>query len=277
MKEYLPYPFADLALACRLEGAEAAANASFVDTRARLQPESHAKWIEVSGAHAMFDGAESPVTQTFGVGILGDAGAGELEAIEAFYSLHGAHVDHEICPMIDTELLQLLVKRQYHPIEQTSVLYRPIKPGLELGHKSEKTLQVEVAVDYETDRWARVAALGWSEFVEYADVIYELSRISAHRPDSVVFWAKSAGRPIATGALSLYQGVALLAGASTIPEARRQGAQSELLEARLLYAVDNGCDLAMMVARPGSASQRNAERNGFRIAYTRTKWRMQSK
>jgi hypothetical protein len=30
----------------------------------------------------------------------------------------------------------------------------------------------------------------------------------------------------------------------------------------------------MMVALPGSASQRNAERQGFRIAYTRTKWQL---
>jgi hypothetical protein len=28
-----------------------------------------------------------------------------------------------------------------------------------------------------------------------------------------------------------------------------------------------------MGAQPGSGSQRNAERNGFRIAYTRIKWR----
>jgi len=40
------------------------------------------------------------------------------------------------------------------------------------------------------------------------------------------------------------------------------------------YAFDQGCDLAMMVAEVGSRSQRNAERRGFRIAYTRTKWRL---
>jgi hypothetical protein len=33
-----------------------------------------------------------------------------------------------------------------------------------------------------------------------------------------------------------------------------------------------GCDLAMMCAQPESASQRNAERNGFRVVYTRIKW-----
>ena len=76
------------------------------------------------------------------------------------------------------------------------------------------------------------------------------------------------------GADARRRGVALLAGASTVPEGRRQGAQRALLEARLQTAVDAGCDLAMMVAAPGSASQRNAERQGFRIAYTRTKWQL---
>jgi hypothetical protein len=40
------------------------------------------------------------------------------------------------------------------------------------------------------------------------------------------------------------------------------------------YAFEHGCDLAMMVAEAGSDSQRNAERQGFRIAYTRMKWRL---
>ena len=40
------------------------------------------------------------------------------------------------------------------------------------------------------------------------------------------------------------------------------------------YAFDHGCDLAMMVAEAGSNSQRNAERKGFQVAYTRTKWRL---
>jgi hypothetical protein len=40
------------------------------------------------------------------------------------------------------------------------------------------------------------------------------------------------------------------------------------------HAFNHGCDLAMMVAEPGSSSQRNAEREEFRIAYSRTKWRL---
>ena len=88
------------------------------------------------------------------------------------------------------------------------------------------------------------------------------------------FVASIDGQSIATAALFMHDRIALLAGASTVPEGRRQGAQLALLEARLQTAVDAGCDLAMMVAAPGSASQRNAERQGFRVAYTRTKWQL---
>ena len=48
-----------------------------------------------------------------------------------------------------------------------------------------------------------------------------------------------------------------------------------LLEERLRYGASHGCTVAMMVTQPGSGSQRNAERHGFRIAYTRTKWQLQ--
>lgn len=62
-------------------------------------------------------------------------------------------------------------------------------------------------------------------------------------------------------------------------EARRRvhpesGLQTALIETRMQYAFDQGCDLLMIVVEPGSDSRRNAERNGFRIAYTRVKWRL---
>jgi GNAT superfamily N-acetyltransferase len=74
--------------------------------------------------------------------------------------------------------------------------------------------------------------------------------------------------------LCLHDGVALFSGSATLPTMRRRGLQTALLEARLRYAHEHGCDLAMMVAEAGSQSQRNAERRGFQVAYTRTKWRL---
>ena len=98
--------------------------------------------------------------------------------------------------------------------------------------------------------------------------------ISAAREDSLCFLAEYGGKPGAAGVLCIHDGVALFGGSATIPELRRRGLQAALLHKRMCYAFDHGCDLAMMVAQPGSDSQRNAERKGFRIAYTRTKWRL---
>jgi GNAT superfamily N-acetyltransferase len=72
--------------------------------------------------------------------------------------------------------------------------------------------------------------------------------------------------------LSIHEGAALFGGSSTVPELRRRGLQASLLQERMSYAFEHGCDLAMMVAEAGSNSQRNAERKGFRVAYTRMKW-----
>jgi hypothetical protein len=48
--------------------------------------------------------------------------------------------------------------------------------------------------------------------------------------------------------------------------------QKALLLVRLAVAAENGCDLAMVATQPGSGSQRNVERLGFRVVYTRTKF-----
>jgi Acetyltransferase (GNAT) family len=122
--------------------------------------------------------------------------------------------------------------------------------------------------------WVQTAVEGWSEFPELAGVMKGFCDVNVNRPGALSFLAELDGQPIATGAMSICEGVALLAGASTTPEARRQGAQLALLNCRLRYAAEQGCDIAMMGALPGSASQRNAERQGFRIAYTRIKWHL---
>jgi len=108
-------------------------------------------------------------------------------------------------------------------------------------------------------------------------MMLELGEVTAAREHTVCFIAEFDGIPGAAGALCLHKGVALFGGSATVPELRRRGLQSALLRERMRYAFAQGCDLAMMAALPGSNSQRNAERAGFRIAYTRTKWQLMTK
>lgn len=274
MTDQEPFPFSDLNLARRLEKTEALSNADFVEGRALAFPDSGAEWREIGGVYAMFDGATSPVTQTFGLGMYQPATGDQLDEIEEFFRARGAEVFQEVCPLADPSSLPLLNERGYHPIEFTSVLYRPIQKDIQLTASRNAHIDVRRTQDDEQELWAQTAKRGWSEFAELADFLDEVGRVSAKRKGVLSFMAELDGQAIATGAMSICEGVALLAGASTIPEGRRQGAQLALLESRLRYAAAQGCDIALMGALPGSASQRNAERHGFRIAYTRIKWHL---
>jgi GNAT superfamily N-acetyltransferase len=270
----MEYPFADLDLARRLERTESLSNAGFVEARQKAFPDVGAAWIDVAGTYAMFDGANSPVTQTFGLGMFEPLTPENLDRLETFFLERGADVFHEVCPLADPSTFALLSERRYKPIEFSSVLYRPITTDLRLDAAHNGKVQVRLTGRDEVDLWAQTAFAGWSEFTEVADFLRELGQVTA-RSKSLAFLAELEGQPIAAGALSLNGDTALLAGASTIPSARRRGAQLALLEARLRYAAQQGCTVAMMATQPGSGSQRNAERHGFRIAYTRTKWQLQ--
>jgi len=265
-------PFSDLSLSRRLERAEGRGNADFVEARAKFFPESGAEWIEVAGAYAMFDGVGSPITQTFGLGVFDPVTQADMERLEEFFQKRGAHVHHEVSPMADPALLALLNERGYQPIELTSVMYRPIRRGVRLASPLNEKVRARLAREGEEELWAQTAAKGWSGETEFSDTLTGLFYISAKRSVCLSFVAEVDEQAIATGSLLIHDGVALLAGASTIPEGRKQGAQLSLLEIRLRHAAEKGCDIAMMGAAPGSASQRNAERQGFRIAYTRIKW-----
>jgi hypothetical protein len=289
------YPFADVALSRRLERAEALSNARFVESRARVLPATGACWIEVAGAYAMFDGPASPATQTFALGMSQLPTGADLDRIEGFFTGRGAPVYHEISPLADDKLVPMLTGRGYKPFEFTSVMYRPIDlAGLKpcatpdratgegakadpaasegnVAHGFSPAITVRLVAAGDVDVFARTSAAGWSH-AGLGDFILDMARVNAASEGVALFLAELDGAPIATAALSMVGGIAHLAGASTIPSARNRGAQLALLNARLRHAAANGCDIALMGALPGSGSQRNAERHGFRIAYTRIKW-----
>ena len=137
------------------------------------------------------------------------------------------------------------------------------------------TIKTRFIEEHEADLWAETAAAGWAtdqpELVEFLRGIGQISaRTSGGRP----MIAEIDGKPVAAAGFQIYDDVCILSGASTLPEARRQGAQNALLAARLRFGAENGCRLAMIGALPGSQSQKNAQKNGFNIAYTRTKWQL---
>lgn len=78
--------------------------------------------------------------------------------------------------------------------------------------------------------------------------------------------------PAGIGVLYVKDGVGLLADAATLPEFRGKGCHAALLHHRIARAAARGCDLLTSFVEFGSASHRNVERAGLRVAYTKALW-----
>ena len=264
--------FADLELAKRLEAAEGYGCAQFADARKKLDPTSPSTWMTCAGATVVFDGVDAPTTQTFGFGLFDELTPKALDEIERFFQDRGAEVMHEVCPFAGIRTAELLCRRGYSPIEISNVMYRPVQKS---GEDLSPNIRVRIVTADEAELWSSISARGWAhEHPELEEFLRGLGEVCVARKNSPCFLAEIDGVPGAAGALIIHKGVALFGGAATVPALRRLGLQAALLHERMDYAAEQGCDLAMMVAEAGSNSQRNAERKGFRVAYTRLKWRL---
>jgi GNAT superfamily N-acetyltransferase len=264
--------FSNLAVSQRLEAAEGFACAQFAIARKHLFPQSDSTTMQCAGATAVFDGIDSPTTQTFGLGLFEPLTPGALDQIEEFFLSRNSTPMHEVSPFAGIAILDLLCARNYRPFEISSVLFRAVEMPA-----SPPSAGIRIVNQDEAELWGTISASGWThEHPELADFVRDAGVLCVARENSPCFLAEIEGTPAAAGALTIHQGVALFGGAATVPEYRCRGLQAALLEARMHHCAAQGCDLAMMVAETGSNSQRNAERKGFRVAYTRLKWKLMS-
>ena len=154
-------------------------------------------------------------------------------------------------------------------------MFRPLGDDIAESRTRDPQLTTRVVSAEEADLWAKTSAAGWStEHEGLADFMFNFGQISSRCDGAFPYLAELAGDPISTGMLFIYDDICILAGASTVAEGRNRGAQNALLTDRLRFAAARGCKLAMMGASPGSQSQKNAQKNGFHIAYTRIKWQL---
>jgi GNAT superfamily N-acetyltransferase len=251
--------FAGAALARRVEAAEAGI------ARGCATYERNAALHEAGGGIAVFQSADSPLTQAVGLGLNGPVQVAELDAVEAFFRSRGARVTIDLCPLADTGLVDMLAKRGYHATEFNNVLVRPLA-GLEIT----LTSRVRRAMGAEADLWSHTVGYGFFERAELTDQEMDVGRAIFAMPGALCFLtASESGETSGGGAMAICGGLAMLFADSTVPRFRGRGLHRELIAARLHEAAALGCDLAAATTLPGSRSQRNYERMGFRVAYTK--------
>lgn len=263
---------ANLALAARIERSVAADLARYAESCARLDPNLSVATEQLAGGLALYVAPGSPVNMLFGAGFAGLVEATELDAVERFFAERGTGAAISLSPLADESLITLLGMRGWMLTDFENVLVRRLAGGEEALVLPEPAPGVSVRVassPAEREQWASVSAVAFSAPDEPTAEVTRLAAAAKARDDMVLLLASADGQDAGAGALWVDDGLGWLLSDATLPHLRGRGVQTALLAKRTRLAARAGCEYAVSEARPGSISQRNMERLGYSVVYTR--------
>ena len=261
--------FVDRALARRFESCEEMPQVLFARIFQKTRPEIGAAEEEICGGHMIFAGLGSPIGRATGAGLDRDFTSEDIDRIEQFYRSHQAPSQVDLCPLHDAAVFEMFKERGYGIAELNNVLYRKLDPNENFD---------PAPAGCEIRRGRREEAEVLSSIVEHAffpegapEAFQGLLTPFYQMEGALTFAASLEGKlaACAAGLVIPEHRVFAICGAGTAAEFRGRGLQSALLRVRLAAAAAAGCEYAVVVTQGGTTSQRNCERLGFRVAYSK--------
>jgi ribosomal protein S18 acetylase RimI-like enzyme len=253
-----------------LEGAEAASSREFCSTAAKLYPGSPIRVIDCAGGCGLHYGPADPLNAVKGVGLNGPVNTADWDALEAAFRSAGSPVVIDLSPFADEAFVALLGARGYTIGSFETVLCRRLDDGAPLPLESlTPGMRIELVGAANAPEWTRVVGIGFANGGEPMKFAVDFGLVRQHLKHSVTLLATVDGEPAGGAGMSITGPVAHMAGAAVLPQFRRRGIQQALTAARLRLARERGCAWAKLDVQGGSASDRNAVRAGFQVAYTR--------
>ena len=261
--------FVDKALARRLESCEEMPQVFYARVFQKTRPGVGAAEEEICGGHMVFAGLGSPIGRATGAGLDRPFTAEDLDRVEQFYRDHKAPSQVDLTPLHEPGVFELFKERGYAIAELNNVLYRkldakeefPTPPAYcKIRRSNSEEADVTGAI-VESAFFPDGAPEGFRGLIA---PLYQME-------SALAFVATVDDKRVAcgTGIVIPQHRVFALCGAGTLAGYRGRGLQTALLRARMTAAVAAGCEYAVVVTQGGSASQRNVQRLGFRVAYSK--------
>ncbi len=262
--------FVDTTLARRMEASEDEAQLIIAAVLQETQPEIGAAVLTIGDGHAVFAGKNSPVGRTIGFGFRGPVTAADIDSIEGFYASKGVPAQVDVTPLQHESLVTLLHERGYSMSELNNVMARRIGPG-ETWIEEADRIEFRACGPDDAALWTDTMLRGFHPDGPIPEGWDKLLLPMALAPNALPMIAWADGKPAAAagGLLCRDWRLMMLGGTSTLPEYRGRGIQTAAVGRRLAIGVREGCDLAVVVTRGGTTSQRNVERLGFTLAYSK--------
>lgn len=252
----------------RLESAEAEDGAACVHAQKQLNPEAGAQCEPFSSGYLLFVSTDSPLTHALGLGFNGAITEEDVNRMESFFRDRGAAVTVDVCPFADFSLVETLTQRGYKISEFANVMVRGIAAGEQVPEIAGGP-QVRLADHSEAVLYGDTVVRGFFGRDEVTPEESNLGRVLFHMPDTLAYFGVMDNLPVSCGQMAIHNGVASCFGDSTLLAYRKRGAHTAIIRARVGEAAAKGCDLITAGVSPGSTSQRDYERVGFQVAYTK--------
>lgn len=234
----------------------------------RLYPDAEVEITPLGDGVAISGGDALTLSQITGLGLARPLSPGEQAAVDGFLEAHApARTEVVIASVADPGVPAFFSSRGFVAEEFEDVFTLDLAGWLPAEDAAAPGVAIRLVADDERDAWADLAAEAYASRMP-TPLERRFARVIAGRSSATLLWAWVDARPVATGEVTIADGVAWLAADATLPAYRGRGIQRALQEARLALAREAGCALAVSEAVPGGSSHRNMERAGFAPAYT---------
>ena len=274
-----PGLFVTASLARRIERAEATMIEEGATAAMQRVGREHVLLRHLAGGVVAFTDAGSPFNKVAGLGFGGVPDESALDDIEREFSRRECAVQAEVSSLADPEVARLLTRRGYELVNFENVLGLALDGQAAAPTDAGAPVRIAPTGPEDDGLWIDTVATGFlhpdtfdgpvshETFGREALERVYTDTIAAPSFERYLAWR---GNDVAGGAsLRVFDGVAQLCGAATLPDHRRHGVQTTLLRHRLASAAARGCDLAVVTTEPGSKSQQNVQRFGFTLLYVR--------
>ncbi|MBW7477322.1 N-acetyltransferase [Paenibacillus oenotherae] len=197
---------------------------------------------------------------------------GHLEAILAFYRERERSFQLDINPAGSSPgMLRALAEHGLYQAGFHSVLVG--RPAEERPSLPAPITIRKIDNEQDFDLYAGIHCVGAGMSAEHKHHFVNNNIGLLNRPGWSLYMALWNDVPSAVAVMhSSGGGIASCTLAATLPERRRHGLQTALLQQRMYEAHEIGCELVVAQAGFGSTSQHNMERIGMQLAWTRAQW-----
>lgn len=237
--------------------------AAFAAVLREHDPSWRSETFELAGGRAVLWGRGLYVNRALAAGVDRSMTATDFETLECRSDALGVPSALEVTPMTSASVVELAAERGYVATGVVTALRHHLAGATGDGVGGVDGVLVEPA---DVPTWQAIAAAGWGHEQPAARRASDAFAAAAAVVDGdgfVVARDADDGRPIGCATLSMRDGIATLAGMSTLPSERRRGVQAALVHHRLLRARAAGCAVATSTTVSGGASERNLRRLGF--------------